>query len=73
MERENRYLVFKMSDVENYLDVGDMFDLEKVSDFISACRTMDDKPPLKCVVVEDDWPEYEIVWGMIEDREEGIA
>lgn len=24
-----------------------------------------------CVVVEEDWPEYEIVWGMIQDRVEG--
>jgi len=24
-----------------------------------------------CVVVEDDWPEYEIVWKMIQDRIEG--
>ena len=24
-----------------------------------------------CVVVEDDWPEYEIVWKMIQDRVEG--
>jgi hypothetical protein len=24
-----------------------------------------------CVVVEKDWPEYEIVWKMIQDRVEG--
>lgn len=27
--------------------------------------------PVECVVVEKDWPEYEIVWQMIQDRMEG--
>lgn len=27
--------------------------------------------PVECVVVESDWPEYEIVWKMIQDRMEG--
>lgn len=27
--------------------------------------------PVECVVVESDWPEYEIVWQMIQDRMEG--
>lgn len=27
--------------------------------------------PVDCVVVEADWPEYEIVWKMIEDRMAG--
>lgn len=27
--------------------------------------------PVDCVVVEADWPEYEIVWQMIQDRIEG--
>jgi hypothetical protein len=26
---------------------------------------------VECVVVESDWPEYEIVWKMIQDRMEG--
>ncbi|MEO1908770.1 MAG: hypothetical protein ABGX08_17285 [Citromicrobium sp.] len=30
-----------------------------------------DLPDLQCVVVEDDWPEHEIVWQMIEDRVTG--
>ena len=24
-----------------------------------------------CVIVEEDWPEYEIVWKMLQDRVEG--
>lgn len=28
---------------------------------------------LECVVVEDDWPEYETVWRMIQDRWEGLT
>jgi hypothetical protein len=24
--------------------------------------------PVDCLVIESDWPEYEIVWKMIEDR-----
>ena len=27
--------------------------------------------PVDCVVVEKDWPEYEVVWQMIQDRVEG--
>lgn len=25
-------------------------------------------PELECAVIENDWPEYELVWKMIEDR-----
>jgi len=28
--------------------------------------------PVDCVVVERDWPEYEIVWAMIQDRMNGL-
>lgn len=27
-----------------------------------------DLPDLKAAVVESDWPEYEVVWNMIENR-----
>lgn len=27
--------------------------------------------PVTCVVVEHDWPEYETVWQMLQDRIEG--
>ena len=61
-ERENRYIVIKRSDLKkvpvNYRStmITPMFNL------------LPHLPRRECVVVESDWPEYEIVWAMIEHR-----
>lgn len=31
-------------------------------------REKDRKPPLECAVIESDWPEYQFVWRLIEER-----
>ena len=57
-EREDRYAVFKFSD----MDEAQMRILQD-----TICRL----PRRECVVVESDWPEYGPVWQMIEDRVKG--
>lgn len=67
-KREDRYLVMKRSDIEKYLPD----DKKKLLDFIAGNirdgRALDGKEPLQCVVVEHDWPEYEMTWAWIEAR-----
>lgn len=65
-ERENRYLVFKWKDLANLPN-----DIQnKVYDYLYIIDTLVNKqlPERAYVVVEEDWPEYEKVWKMIEDR-----
>jgi len=65
--REQRYVVVKVKDAKEFSDSDKrkLFDVEKASQAIRIARG---KNPLECVVVEHDWPEYEIVWRMLEDR-----
>lgn len=59
--REGRYTVFKIKDLgEEQLEL-----VERVQRELPTLRD--------CVVVESDWPEYEKVWKMIEDRFTGSS
>lgn len=75
MKREARYIVLKLKDIaELEADTGvdcATKPFNEVCDAVSIHRAAVGKPPLKCVVVEADWPEYEAVWGMIEARVDG--
>jgi hypothetical protein len=66
-KREDRYFVFKRSDLLPHQAKG-LDDLRATANKIRGIRG---KPPLECVVVESDWPEYETVWDMIQGRVEG--
>lgn len=68
MKRETRYIVLKISDVEKHLADEDKSLLAELSTKVALGRENKGKPPLDCVVVESDWPEYEPVWKMIEAR-----
>jgi len=68
MEREDRYLIFKYKDIEKYLAKAELRYLELVADAINSGRSNDGKSQIKCVVVEDDWPQYEDVWSSILDE-----
>lgn len=70
MNREERYVVFKVADIEKYLNAEHKNVIEMLKIRINNHRHVDGKSQLKCVVVEQDWPEYEKVWDMIETREE---
>lgn len=69
-EREDRYLVIKRSDLEK-LCIDDIEAVYEAAEIIAQDRARQGKLPLQCVVVESDWPEYEKVWAMIQERVEG--
>ncbi|UZO33335.1 hypothetical protein KEKKGBKC_00065 [Klebsiella phage pR7_1] len=73
MKREDRYVVMKNTDIEEFLSDSDKLVLSAILCKIERFRDGKGKEPIKAVVVEHDWPEYEQVWKMIEtrvDREE---
>ena len=66
--REERYIVFKMSDLGNSLK-GD--EIRRLAREYAEQRRLRGEKPLECVVVEKDWPEYEPTWRAIEARVTG--
>lgn len=68
-KREDRYIVFKLSDLGNSLK-GD--EIRRLAREYAEQRSLKGKPPLECIVVESDWPEYEPTWKAIEARVTGI-
>lgn len=75
MEREDRYIVIKRSDLKAAQAAGDVSPIDVVAlnyveDSANRIRLERNKMPLKCVVVESDWPEYEHVWELIRMRVE---
>lgn len=56
-EREERYIVVKLSHIDGNqtAKLRNLLANEQIG-------------TIECVVVENDWPEYETVWQMIEDR-----
>ena len=70
-EREKRYLVFKLSDVEEHFTPGEKQQLARLAEVQRVGRSESGKPLLECVVVESDWPEYEPTWKAIETRVTG--
>ena len=66
--REDRYIVFKISDLGNSLK-GD--EIRRLAREYAEQRRLKGKEPLECVVVEKDWPEYEPTWKAIEARVTG--
>lgn len=69
--REERYIVFKLSDVERFLTDADRAHLAMMKNEIDAGRDCANKPPFKGLIVESDWPEYEPTWRAIEARVTG--
>lgn len=70
-KREERYLVFKLSDVEEHFTPGERQQLARLAEVQRVGRGDSGKPLLECVVVEADWPEYEPTWRAIEARVTG--
>ena len=66
--REDRYIVFKISDVVEHLTTAERLHLERLYEIQRVGRKEAGKPELECVVVESDWPEYEPTWKAIEAR-----
>lgn len=75
MKREDRYIVIKRIDLEAAQAAGHVGNIEIAAlNYIETCvdrmRFEQEKQPLKCIVVESDWPEYEHVWELIRLRVE---
>ena len=70
-QRENRYVVFKRSDMRKYLSQSERRQVEGLALHICLSREDDGKQPLNCLVIEKDWPEYEPTWKSIEARVTG--
>lgn len=67
MERENRYLVLKVEDIQEALTGDETEALIDIENTIIAFREKNGKRTNKqYVVVADDWPMYEETWGAIE-------
>ena len=73
MEREHRYYVAKKKDVEKYLSDEQQLQFDRLLTKIRIGRLNDGKADVQTVCVDSDWPEYEIVWKMIEARVDGRA
>lgn len=71
-KREPRYVVFKLKDIKKYLHPMDQQILMELGNRIAKGRREDVKPPFNAVVVEQDWPEFDLVWSMIEARMAGM-
>lgn len=67
MVREQRYIIFKQSDVA-LLSVAERRELDVLAAKVRLKRHDAKKPKLECVVVEKDWPEYEPTWNAIAAR-----
>ena len=65
---EDRYVVLKIKDIEKYLHDRDLKELNLILTLISAGREADGRQVLEAIVVEKDWPEYGIVYSMLERR-----
>lgn len=69
--REDRYFVFKISDVVEHLTTTEALHLARLYEIQRVGRREAGKAELECVVVESDWPEYESTWRAIEARVTG--
>lgn len=68
MRREHRYIVAKLQDVGKYLSESECVTLDHILYKITEGRCRDGRRILNCVVVEDDWPEFEPTWAAIAAR-----
>ena len=69
--REERYIVFKISDVVEHLTTTEALHLARLYEIQRVGRKEAGKSELECIVVEKDWPEYEPTWQAIEARVTG--
>jgi len=65
----NRYIVLKSADVFSSLTSEEFRILQVLADKVNCYHAVRKGRDFKCVVVEDDWPEYEGVWNMIDCRD----
>lgn len=68
-KRENRYLVLKRKYLERAMKHFPESYALILDDICNRVNYLQGKPNgLTCVIVEQDWPEYETTWAAIEQR-----
>jgi hypothetical protein len=77
MERENRYVVIKIADIDAMKEAGWPHKkveahLENALDRIKIFHEEIGKQPQNYVVVGEDWPMYEATWRAIENWVDGV-
>ncbi len=65
VKREQRYIVIKKKDADEFLTDTEMTKLLEILDAINMGRRDDGKNPIQGVVVEHDWPMYEATWTAV--------
>jgi len=70
--RETRYLVFKIKDIQESLTKDEQKLLAELGNKIEEYHTFRTGKFFNCVVVEDDWVEFEPTWKAIENRMNGV-
>ncbi|MEJ1268988.1 hypothetical protein WDV93_24920 [Pantoea ananatis] len=68
---EERYTVLKETDVQHALSAEEVTQLAATVQKVREGRRKAGKKDFSCVVVEHDWPEYPVVWQMLEKRVNG--
>lgn len=66
--REYRYLVLKLSDIHAALSGAEHHMLIQLAQLVEQYRHRANKARLQTVVIESDWPEYDLAWKAIEAR-----
>ena len=66
MQRENRYVVLKISEINNYLDDTEILQLARICNKLDISRRREGKAALECVVIQSNWNCYEEAWNLIE-------
>lgn len=67
LEREERYIVLKLSDVVEFLPDEDQRRLDELVEQVNNCRVGSGGQIDKAYcVIENNWPIYEEVWGLVE-------
>lgn len=71
MTREDRYMVFKLSDVVEHCTKAEALHLARLYEIQRIGRKDAGKAEREYLVVENDWPEYEPTWRAIAARVTG--
>lgn len=70
-KRENRYLIIKWKDAAAALGTRDLIELQELASAVAEHRESVGKQRLECVVIESDWPIYNLVWAEVQRLAEG--
>lgn len=71
MNLEDRYIVIKRSEIEEYLTPDQKANLASICLTLNEARKNNKKGPLEALVLERDWPEYKPTLNLLSKRIQG--